>query len=267
MALGLPVILFTGYVQYVARVPRATPTLTPRGTLVPSVPQGTMAPLAAEGEPARVVAPHVARRRARGRRLRACSSRLHVLRALGIGPVGSLLAAGKLQRATDSSSRTSASGARTRALGDVVERGGAHEARAVAGRQILSPAGVAATLRRMQRPPTARVDLALAREIAEREGVKAVVDGDVTPLGAGYVLTLRLVTADSGIELASFHGTANGPEGPAADARQARAQAPREDGRILAQRPGRTTARAGHHPVSRGPEEVRGRRAPQQCGE
>src|SRR5678815_1461569 len=127
------------------------------------------------------------------------------LRALGVGPAGSLLAAGKLEArdrlvVTDFRVRGSDS-----ALGAVVSEA----VRAQLGQSdvvtILSPAAIAGTLRRMDRPPATGVDLALAREIAQREGAKAVVDGEVTPLGTGYVLTLRLVTADSGAELASYH--------------------------------------------------------------
>ena len=60
----------------------------------------------------------------------------------------------------------------------------------------------------MQQQPSARVTLALARQIALREGVKAIVDGDVTLVGSSYIVATRLVTADSGRELASFRGTA-----------------------------------------------------------
>ena len=75
----------------------------------------------------------------------------------------------------------------------------------------FDPLAIGAALRRMQREPTAWVDLALAREIAEREGAKAVVTGDVNPLGGGYVVTLRLVSADSGIELAGTRRNVTGP--------------------------------------------------------
>jgi tetratricopeptide (TPR) repeat protein len=63
----------------------------------------------------------------------------------------------------------------------------------------------------MQRPANTRVDLSVAREIAAREGIKAIVTGDVTGLGAGYVIGLRLVSADSGALLASYQTTVNGP--------------------------------------------------------
>jgi tRNA A-37 threonylcarbamoyl transferase component Bud32/tetratricopeptide (TPR) repeat protein len=213
MALGLPVILFTGYVHRVAqRVATATPTLTPRGTVVPSVPQGAMATLAVKASP------HVSWRRTWLGGALAVGAFIvliggfMLLRALGIGPAGSLLAAGKLEARDRLIVTDFRVGGADSALGAVVSEA----VRAQLGQSdlisILSPSAVAGTLRRMERPPTTRVDLALAREIAQREGVKAVVDGDVTPLGGGYVLALRLVTADSGAELASYHETTDGPK-------------------------------------------------------
>ena len=213
MALGLPVILFTGYVHRVVhRTATTTPTLTPGGTVVASVPTGSIASLVMRASP------HVTWRRTwLGGALAVGAFVLVIgafmlLRALGIGPAGSLLAAGKLTArdrlvVTDFRVRGADS-----ALGAVVSEA----VRTQLGQSdvvtVLSPASLAGTLGRMDRSPTTPVDLALAREIAQREGAKAVVDGEVTPLGAGYVLTLRLVTADSGAELASFHETADGPK-------------------------------------------------------
>jgi hypothetical protein len=65
----------------------------------------------------------------------------------------------------------------------------------------------------MKRAPTSRLDLTLARELAQREGIKAVVDGNLTGVGSGYILTVRLVTADSAAQLASFRETGDGPRG------------------------------------------------------
>ena len=210
MALGLPVVLFTAYTQYVARRAITTsPTFTPGGT--PSIAiHGTMATLAMKASP------HVSWRRAALGGTYAIGAFIAlvgvfmVLRTLGIGPAGSLLAAGRLKerdrivvtdfavKGADSSLSAVVSEAVRTQLGqsDVFT--------------VLSPATAVAAVRRMQRPATSRLDLALAREVAQREGAKAVVDGDVTPIGAGYILSLRLVTADSGLELASFHETADG---------------------------------------------------------
>jgi tetratricopeptide (TPR) repeat protein len=64
----------------------------------------------------------------------------------------------------------------------------------------------------MERPVTRYVDLALARELGQREEVKAIVDGDVTLVGTSYFVAARLVTVDSGKELMSYRETATKPE-------------------------------------------------------
>ncbi|MDE3217239.1 MAG: serine/threonine protein kinase, partial [Gemmatimonadota bacterium] len=94
MALGLPVILFTGYVQHAARrLITMTPTYTPGGS---AAVQGTMATIAMKASP------HMSwRRTAKGGAYALGAFVLLIgafmaLRALGIGPFGSLLAAGKL---------------------------------------------------------------------------------------------------------------------------------------------------------------------------
>jgi hypothetical protein len=75
----------------------------------------------------------------------------------------------------------------------------------------MSPVSIAGALQRMQRPPSSRLDLDLAREVAQREGATAVVDGAVTALGTGYAVSIRLVSADSANELAAYQETADSP--------------------------------------------------------
>ena len=212
MALGLPIILFTAYTQYVARrAVMQSPTLTPGGTAV-AEPQGTMATIALKASP------HLSWRRAAMGGAAALGAFVVVvgvfmiMRVLGIGPVGSLLAAGRLNardllivtdfrvRGVDSS------------LGPVISEAVRTELGQSDVLSIMSPTAVGAALQRMQRPPATPIDLSLARDVAQREGVKAVVDGDVTPLGGGFVVSMRLVTADSGNELAAFHATADSPK-------------------------------------------------------
>ena len=209
MALGLPVILFTGYVQSVARrVLTATPALTPGGGRAP---QGTMATIAL------AASPHVSWKRTTRGGLFALGGfvaliiAFMVMRAFGVGPVGSLFAAGKLnQRDVVLVSDFNVSRADS-SVGSVVAEGvraNLSESRSI---KLFNPASVAAALRRMQLPPTSRLDLALARQVAQREGVKAIVTGDVTGLGNGFVIALRLVTADSGMVLAAYQTTVDGP--------------------------------------------------------
>ena len=207
MLLGFPVIVFTWYVnRTMRRLALSTAPLTPGGS--PAA-HSTMTALAVKASP------HVSWRRAWLGGAIALGvfvllvAGFMVLRALGIGPAGTLMAAGKLSdrerlivtefQSPDTSLSTLVTEAVRTNLG---------QSRVVS---IMPPVAVAAALRRMERPPTSRVDLRLAREIAAREGVKAIVDGAIRQLGAGYVVSVRLVSADSANELAAFQETANGP--------------------------------------------------------
>jgi serine/threonine-protein kinase len=73
---------------------------------------------------------------------------------------------------------------------------------------LASPDGIRAALRRMQRPDTSRITAATGREVALREGLKAVLVGEVSRLGDGYVVSAQLVGADSGQVLAGYRETA-----------------------------------------------------------
>ena len=130
-----------------------------------------------------------------------------VLRQLGIGPAASLFAAGVLD------AKTPILVADFRAVGDTslgtvmadAVRSDLAQSRAIT---LLGRDRVADALRRMERDPASRLDLTLAREVATREGVAAIVDGEVRQVGTSYLLTLRLVRADSATELAAYRATA-----------------------------------------------------------
>jgi tRNA A-37 threonylcarbamoyl transferase component Bud32/tetratricopeptide (TPR) repeat protein len=201
MALGLPVVLFTGYVH---RATHRALTATPGGS---KAPRGTLATIAVKASP------HVSwRRTALGGAYAIGAFILIVggfmlLRALGIGPAGSLMAAGRLEardRVLIADFRVS--GADSTLGGVIAEAVRANLAQSSAV-TLVSPSSVAAALRRMQRPDTSALTLAMAREVAAREGIKAVVDGDITAVGNGFVMAIRLVTADSATPLASFRAS------------------------------------------------------------
>jgi tetratricopeptide (TPR) repeat protein len=208
MALGLPVILFTGYVQHTAKkVATSTPKLTPGGT--PSMPMGTMQTLAMKA------APRMTWRRATLGGVWAVGAFVvliggfMLLRDLGIGPAGSLLASGRLNArepllVTDFHV-TNADSSLGRVLSDAAKTQLAQSSVIT----LLSPEAVADALRRMTRPITSTLDLALGRELAVRNGIRAIVDGDITGIGDSYIVTMKLVTADSAKELASFRETAS----------------------------------------------------------
>jgi serine/threonine-protein kinase len=77
---------------------------------------------------------------------------------------------------------------------------------------VLARNQVDSVLRLMRRPPGTPLDPVLAREVAQRAGVRAVVTGDLAPLGRRYVLTVRLVSATTGDVLASYHEIAANDE-------------------------------------------------------
>jgi eukaryotic-like serine/threonine-protein kinase len=208
--LGLPAILFTAFVQRTAhRVLVQTPALTPGGT---TSPQGTMATIAMRASP------HVTWRRTTRGGIVAFGGFVVLvivamsLRALGIGPAASLLAAKRITArepllVTDFTVRgpdSTLSGIVTEAM-----RSSLGQSSAIT---LVSPASIAGALGRMQKPPASRLDLSLARDLAAREGIKAIVDGEIASLGSGYVISVRLVTADSGLTLAAVQKAVDGPK-------------------------------------------------------
>ncbi len=208
--LGLPAILFTAFVQQTARSALTrTPTLTPGGTMAP---QGTMATIAVKASP------HVSwRRTTRGGILAFGAFVLVVaafmaMRALGIGPAGSLLASGRISAkepllVTDFTVHGGDS-----TLATIVSEAVRSSLSQSSTITLVPPARVASTLALMQKPATSRLDLALARDVAQRQGVKAIVDGDVSALGSGFVVAVRLVTADSARVLAAVQQAVDGPK-------------------------------------------------------
>ncbi|MEO8635737.1 MAG: protein kinase [Gemmatimonadales bacterium] len=132
------------------------------------------------------------------------------MRLLGIGPVGTLLAAGSLSArdrivVADFVNRTSDS-----TLGASIAeafRIDLGQSRLVG---VFDQAAVKDGLQRMGRAPGTTLDPAVARELAQREGAKAYVAGDVASVGSGYVLTARLLAAADGAELVALRETAGG---------------------------------------------------------
>src|SRR5579863_763901 len=68
------------------------------------------------------------------------------------------------------------------------------------------------TLRFMGRSPDERLSPATAREVCIRLGVKAMVTGEIAPLGTRYVVTLNALNCQSGDTLASQQAAAGSKE-------------------------------------------------------
>ncbi len=211
MLLGLPVLLLTGYAKSVARrSARATPTLTPGGTMVGRAPSGTLATIALKANP------HLSwRRNLRYGMITMGSFVLLVIgymvtRQMGIGPAASLFASGTLaaQDKVLLADFTTTGGDST--LAPIVQaavRAAMSQSRAV---QVLSPSDVAAVLVRMQRSDSTPLDKATAKEVATRAGAKAILGGRLAAAGPGYLVSLELISTAQGTVLASYQGTADG---------------------------------------------------------
>ena len=63
---------------------------------------------------------------------------------------------------------------------------------------ILSEERIRETLRYMNRSPDERVTREVAREIARRQGIKALLAGSISRLGSHYVISLEAVNAETG---------------------------------------------------------------------
>ena len=63
-------------------------------------------------------------------------------------------------------------------------------------------------LERIRVPPNSTLDRSLALEVARREGLSAVLVGEVAPLGSGYALSARLIASSDGTTLVAGRATA-----------------------------------------------------------
>ena len=207
MSLGLPAVLVTWYVQRSARrAALATPQHTPGGTQMHS----TMATLALRASP------HVSWGRtwkagaAAGALLVVAITVVMILRAFGVGPAASLLAAGRIgadSRVLVAEFSTTTSDT---SLGMVVAQAMRTSIGQSSAVQLVSAQDVGPALRRMTLPTTTRLTEQTARELAAREGIPLIITGQVAAVGAGFMITASLVTADSGRVLATLQRGANG---------------------------------------------------------
>ncbi|HWA59093.1 MAG TPA: hypothetical protein VG692_17705, partial [Gemmatimonadales bacterium] len=184
--------------------------MTPGGT---PAPQGTLATLAVK------VSPHVSWRRtwlggaiAVGA-FAALVVGFMVLRAMGIGPMGSLRGKGTFGAQETILVADFRGPPSDSTLGSTVAEALRTDLAQSTTLKVLTRANVRDILSLMQRPPESTVQFELAREIATREGAKAVLDGAIVQLGQSYVVSARLVSSLDGSELATFRETASNEDG------------------------------------------------------
>jgi tetratricopeptide (TPR) repeat protein len=132
-----------------------------------------------------------------------------VTRHLGVGPAASLVSAGVLTEedrvlVAEFENRTG-----DPLLGDAIQEALAIDLARSRTVSVVPPDDVAEVLHRMERDPGTPLDVDLAREVAVRDGIKAVVSGQVNPAGKGYVLSVRLLIAESGEAVGAYRETAD----------------------------------------------------------
>jgi eukaryotic-like serine/threonine-protein kinase len=135
-----------------------------------------------------------------------------VMRVAGIGPVASLVAQGTFEAGEPIVLADFENASDDPRLGAVVT-GALRTDLATSPILTLIPDGqIHQALLRMERDPDLPLRGPLAREVALREGVKAVLEGEVGTAGSGYIISASLVAASDGRVLASFRRTARGPD-------------------------------------------------------
>ncbi len=130
------------------------------------------------------------------------------MRVLGIGPIGTLVASGVLAQRdrlvlADFENRSADS-----TLGPSLTEALRVDLAQSPVVRLLDAAAITQALGRMGRAPATPLQLAVARELAQREGAKAVVRGQIDPLGRGYVVSAELVGAADGTVLVAVRETA-----------------------------------------------------------
>ena len=130
-----------------------------------------------------------------------------VMRTAGVGPAATLVAQGVLDERDPIILADFEGIAGDSVLAQIVTETVRVDLAQAGAVRLADPAFVSEALKRMERESSS-LDLEVAREIAEREGIKAVMGGDIGAVGSGYLLTARLVAPKTGEILISERETA-----------------------------------------------------------
>ncbi len=131
------------------------------------------------------------------------------MRLLGIGPVGTLVASGKLAAKDKLLVADFVNKAADTTLGSSLTEAFRIDLAQSRVISVLSTTAVSAALSRMNHDPAKPLDPTTARELAVREGVKAIAVGEISPVGKGYVISARVLSAADGSELVALRETAD----------------------------------------------------------
>jgi len=130
------------------------------------------------------------------------------LRAAGIGPFASLISSGALNARdvillTDFENRTDVP-----ELGSTVSEALRIDLSQSTAVNVMDRSAVSEALKRMGLRSDTVVSSAIGIQIASREGVKAIIEGEISPLGTAFQIAVRVVSSADGQLLAGFRESA-----------------------------------------------------------
>lgn len=131
-----------------------------------------------------------------------------VLKSAGIGPFATLITDGTLSRqdaviVAEFDNQTSDA-----TLGITVTEAFKIDLSQSSAIRLLDRSQVISGLERMQEDPESSLTRDLALRLAEREGIKAIIEGDINAAGASFILNARILDATNGSQLAAFRQNA-----------------------------------------------------------
>ena len=130
------------------------------------------------------------------------------LRAAGVGPFATLISGGTLSAqdlliVADFDNQTS-----DQTLGATVTEAFRIDLSQSTAVRMMDRSLVQSALMRMQLNADTTLDADLALAVAEREGVKAIIEGDINAAGVSFILNARILSAVDGSQLAAYRETA-----------------------------------------------------------
>jgi eukaryotic-like serine/threonine-protein kinase len=130
------------------------------------------------------------------------------LRALGVGPFATLVSSGALKNRQTILLADFVNRAADSTLGPTLTEAFRVDLSQSPTVRLMEPQAIAATLEHMRRPVDTKMAPEVAREVAERAGVTAMVSGQIDPVGKGYVLSASVVATGDGGALTAVRATA-----------------------------------------------------------
>ena len=131
-----------------------------------------------------------------------------VLRFAGVGPFATLISGGALDRQDAVIVADFVNQTNDATLGTTVTEAFKIDLSQSSAIRMLDRSQIVSGLQRMQVNPDTALSTGLARQLAEREGVKAIIEGDINSAGASFILNARILDATNGSQLAAFRQNA-----------------------------------------------------------